>query len=123
MPIHVSKVRDKQSSVTVSYGDEKATVHYNQNALSTRAWREIRSRSKGDGETVDDEFSVAVLSQIITKWDVMTVNEDKKPVPYPTTKDALDELPPQFLNAVVKAIVEDLFPSPEVVAATSSFGS
>jgi hypothetical protein len=118
MPIHVNRVRDKQSSVTVSYGDEKAGVTYNQNALSTREWREIRSRSKGEGETVDDEFSVAVLSRIIVKWDVLDGKE-----PYPLTKEALDELPPQFLNAVVKEIVADLFPSqsPEAPAASSSF--
>jgi hypothetical protein len=107
MPIHELKLKDNPRRVVVEYNGEKANVDYNENALSTREWRQIRSRSKSDGETVDDEFSVAVLSRIIIKWDVIRADKTM----YPITKEALDDLPPQFLNAVVKAIVEAMFPN------------
>lgn len=107
MPIHVPKVKAEHRSVVATYGEEKATVEYSRNALSTRDWREIRQRAASDvAESAEDEFAVAVLSRLLVKWDVML--DDKQPVPI--TKEALDELPPALLNAVIKAITSDMFP-------------
>jgi hypothetical protein len=106
--------------VVVSYGGERATIQYNRNAISTREWREIRKRSRGEGEEADDEFSVAVLSRLIVAWDVME-GDGPKAKPLPHTKESLDELPPAFLNEVVQAIVADLYPKPEMASGSGSF--
>jgi hypothetical protein len=116
MPIHVTKVKEERRTVVATYGEEKATVEYSRNALSTRDWREIRQRAANEvAETAEDEFAVAVLSRILVKWDVML--DEKKAVPI--TKEALDELPPALLNAIIRAITADMFPSPEASAAGS----
>lgn len=118
MPIHTAKFKDTHEAVSVSYGGETANVEYNKDAISTREWRSIRKRARAEGDEADDEFSVAILSRLLVKWDVFADEAGKKPVPI--TKEALDELPPQFLNAVVKAITENMFPQP---ATESSSGS
>lgn len=111
MPIHLSKVRDEIRTVAAEYGGERMTVEYARNALSTRDWREIRKRAEGEAESADDEFAVAVLSRLLKKWDLLD-SEGPKAKPVPITKEALDELPPGLLNAVIKAITTDMFPPP-----------
>jgi hypothetical protein len=118
LPIHTGKFRQQHDAVQVSYGGETATVEYNKDAISTKEWRQIRKRAKAEGDEADDEFSVAVLSRLLVKWDVFADEAGKKPVPL--TKEALDDLPPAFLNAVVKAITEAMFPGPQTPAATDS---
>lgn len=119
MPIHTGKFKAQHEAVSVSYGGETATVEYNKDAISTKEWREIRKRSRAEGEDADDEFSIAVLSRLLVKWDVFADEAGKKPVPI--TKEALDELPPQFLNAVVKAITEAMFPQVSTATDSGSF--
>lgn len=130
MPITVTGMKDRPSTVTVSYNGETATVDYNKSGLNNREWREIRNRALRAGQTdrplpddadsADHDFRVSMLSRMITKWDVVEDAKSKKP--YPTTKEALDELPPEFLTAVLNAITEDLFPKEPTEPPTGSFG-
>ena len=119
MPIHLTHVRDETRSVVVDYAGEKMTAEYARNALSTREWREIRKRAAGDAETADDEFAVAVLSRLLKKWDLLDA-DGPKAKPLPLTKEQLDDLPPGLLNAIVRAITENMFPNEKPDADSSS---
>jgi hypothetical protein len=118
LPIQVKTARDRSAQVKVTYQGETATVSYLPDALSNREWREMRQRSQKDTNAAEDSWNIAFLLKVMTDWDVIAEAGQK---PIPITAEALDEVPMTLIDAVARAIVVDLFPSPATESPSSSF--
>lgn len=99
------RVQDKMAetrTITVKWGDDEADVAYYPNAVTPNVL------DKADEAAGRDDMSVmgALLEPILAWWDVL----DDKGKRWPTTADAIGDLPMRWLTAVNRAIQEDQDP-------------
>jgi hypothetical protein len=109
MPVDLKKILSQEATTRVPLGDVEITIVYNAAALTPRLYQELKQADDIDG-------LAPLLSHLLIRWDVMDGEK-----PYPTTVEALSELPIVVLTAVTGAILEGLVPNPKSGDSTGSF--
>lgn len=102
-----SNLTKRHKVVTVEFGDMQGDVWYRPWALTPRALRELMSAQDDD----DRDNAARLMDQIILyveRWDVTDADGEQLPVDVAT----MEELPTDFLVAVIKAVREDMQPTP-----------
>lgn len=89
----LSDLKAATKKLTVPLGGEVLTISYRPGAITLSA-------------AYSDDIA-QVLSQVLAGWDL----EDDDGKTYPTTREALMNLPIDFLARVVRAILEDAAPN------------
>lgn len=119
--MNITKLKDRSSTATVEYGGQKASLQYRPDGVNAREWRQLRKQNAAaDPDDPDSNANVALLARMLTGWDLV-VDSGKAKEPYPLTKENLDALPPALLDAMVSAIVKDLYPEAPSATPTGSF--
>jgi hypothetical protein len=108
--------RRPQRSFDFERDGKKLKVVYQPDAFSNRELRELQRPREDDEE--GHSYMLTALSRLIVDWDLY-VSFDP-PVKCPTTPEALDGLPPDFLLALLNGIGDDLNP-PEKATGSGSF--
>lgn len=96
--------RESVAQVVVDGLDEAINVRFRR--PTTKELGQIQDRLKSDGDDVRVVADVA--GSVLTGWDLEDGGK-----PYPVTKEALLDLPFDFLNGVLGAVLEALGPSGE----------
>ncbi len=100
--MRLSDVRKKRVEVRVAIEGEELVVGYNPATYTPNKAAELA------GEEADARAVARLLSEVLTDWDLL--GDDG--LPYPTTVEALCEVPNLVLGKVLNAIVADLQADP-----------
>ena len=108
-------LKQRHKVVTVEFGGMEGDVWYRPWVITPRVLREMLA------ETNDGKDNAAkIMDQIVLyveRWDVLDEAGDELPV----TVEAMEEhLPIDFLMAVVKAVREDMQPTPTTASESSA---
>lgn len=103
----IGKVMATTTETLVEFGGEKCRIRYFPNKFTPRKQSDLR---KAQAEAGGDPVSVLApfVSEIVGDWDLMS--DGHKIVP---TLDNCMDLPARFLDAVIRAIAEDMSPNRE----------
>lgn len=96
MTITIGALRRNTQSLSISVGTDTVDITYRPSAMTPALIEEIGGP---DGMSLPD-----FLSRMLVSWDVT----DDAGVAWPTTAEALAELPVEFLRLVRDALMEDL---------------
>lgn len=109
--MRLSDICKQRVEVKVPINGEELVVGYNPAAYTPNKAAEL------DDAEGDDARSVAkLLSEVITDWDL--IGDDGEP--YPTTLEALCDVPNLLLGKVLTAIVADIRPDPTPGSSSAS---
>lgn len=115
-----ANLKQRHKVVTVEFGGDTGDVWYRPWVITPRVLREMLAE-QGEDDTRDN--AARIMDQIVLyveRWDVLDENGKELPV----AVDAMEEnLPIDFLVAVVKAIREDMQPTPTTGDASSAGSS
>lgn len=109
------KIQTSKKETTLSWEGTDFKVWYNAAGYTTAL--EARAHQDLEGD-VKSRYFATMLAAILQDWEVGNSKEEH----YPTTVEALSELPLNFLSYVLNALVEKILPN-ETSSAASGSGS
>lgn len=117
MGFKFSEIASRRVPFSVTIGDGTLTGFYNAAAFTSRL--EMAAKAPD----ADTSLLARMLSMLIVEWDL--VDDEGRfgepGGPYPTTEEALLDVPLEFLGQVMSGINEAIRPNPTTPATSGSF--
>ena len=109
MPIEIGHLVSKRKPLKIEWAGETVNIVYRPYSLSIG--QEIRDALTGD----DRHYLIEEMRRLLVEWDI---TEDGQPVPI--DEESLERLPLEFLNAVSRAILDEMYPNRKSAGSTGA---